>query len=79
MKYLLPALLMLASCVAPAPGTRKLDIVLRNTTSHPIEVRAKAGFFSRTIRLEPGQSWTGWVPPQVPVSAIEVEVAEGKK
>jgi hypothetical protein len=79
MKYILPVLVILtlsvASCASPSPSSRKLDIVLRNTTPHPIEIRAKAGLLSRTIRLEPGQRWNGWVPTFVTVQSIEIEMA----
>ena len=78
MKYLIPALMFLASCATPEPGNRKIDIVLRNTTPHPIEIRAHAGFLSRTIRLDPGETWTGWVPPSVPINEIRIEVVEPK-
>lgn len=73
MKYLIPVLLLLASCVAPTPGVRKTDVVVRNTSPYPIEVRAKAGFLSRTIRLMPGEAWTGWVPA-IPVSEVDIEM-----
>lgn len=77
MKYLLPILLLATlSCSTPSPKSKKLDIVLRNSSPHPIEIRAKAGLLSRTIRLEPGQRWNGWVPTFVTVEAIEIEMAE---
>lgn len=76
MKYLLPILLLgLLSCASPSPTSKKLDIVLRNTSPHPIEIKAKAGLLSKTIRLEPGQRWNGWVPTFVSIDSIEIEMS----
>ncbi len=78
MKYLIALVLLIGSCAAPPPQVEKVDILLRNTTDHPIEVRARTGFLGKTIRLQPGESWKGWIPPRIPVSKIVIDVREGK-
>jgi hypothetical protein len=78
MKYAIALVFLMGACTVPQSRVDKVDILLRNTTSHPIEVRARAGFFSKTIRLQPGEAWKGWIPPQVPVSEIVIDVKEGK-
>ncbi|MBI2901719.1 MAG: hypothetical protein HYY17_16160 [Planctomycetes bacterium] len=74
-KLLFAALVLLASCASPAPASKKLDIVLRNTSAVPVEVKAKAGIFSRTIQLKPGETWNGWVPTFVTVRQVEIDVS----
>ena len=78
-KYLLPALILMASCVAPAPGERRVDIVLRNGTERWIELRAQAGLFSRNLHLAPGEQWRGWIPTQFVGHEIRIEMSEDKK
>lgn len=80
-KYLLPVLLSLGACTSAAPGpqTKRVDIVLRNTFDHPIEVRASVGIFTRTIPLGPGQIWKGWIPTDLTVGEVLVEVAEDSR
>ncbi|GEM_PF-6907574 len=73
-RLLFGALVLLTACAAPAPAHRKMDINLRNTSPMPVEVRAKAGPLSRTIRLKPGETWSGWVPTFVTVKQIDIEV-----
>ena len=73
-KYLLPALLALASCTS-SPD-RRMDIVLRNDTTRPIELRASAGIFSRRLPLMPGEVWRGWVPLEFAAGELRVEVVE---
>jgi hypothetical protein len=74
MKYLLPALLALASGCTPAE--KRVDIVLRNDATRPIELRASAGLFSRRFQLMPGEVWRGWVPLEFTAGEIRVEVAD---
>jgi hypothetical protein len=76
-KCLVPLLLFLASC-ASGPG-EKLDIVLRNDTPHPVELRASAGVFSRRLQLLPGEVWRGWIPLEFAGREIRVEVAEDSR
>jgi hypothetical protein len=78
-KYLLPALIALSSCAAPAPGEGRVDIVLRNGTDRPMELRARAGLFSRGLLLAPGEVWRGWVPREFVGSELFVEVSDGWK
>jgi hypothetical protein len=78
-KYLLPVLLVMNACVFPATGERRVDIVLRNKTERPIELRAQAGLFSRTLLLAPGEVWRGWIFGQLLGSEIRVEVSEDKQ
>ena len=78
MKYLIALALLMSSCVASPDKVEKVDILLRNTTDSPIEVRARAGFVGKTIRLQPGETWKGWIPSHVPVSDVVIEVREGK-
>ena len=73
-KYLLPVLLLLASC--SGSGERRVDIVLRNDSLRPIELRASAGIFSRRLQLMPGEVWRGWIPLEFTGREIHVEVAE---
>ena len=74
LKYLLPALWVLASC--SSSPEKRVDIVLRNDATRPIEVRASAGIFSRRLQLMPGEVWRGWVPLEFAAGEIRVEVAE---
>ena len=76
-KCFLPALLFLGSCCSP--GERRVDIVLRNDTNRPIELRASAGIFSRRLQLAPGGVWRGWVPLEFAAGEIRVEVAEDSR
>jgi hypothetical protein len=77
-KYLSPVLLFLASC-ATGSGEGRVDIVLRNDTTHPIELRASAGIFSRRLQLMPGEVWRGWVPLDLTGREIRVDVAEDSR
>jgi hypothetical protein len=43
----IPALLLLASCTAPGPSERQVDIVITNTTERLIEVSARRGWVFR--------------------------------
>ena len=74
LKCLFPALLVLASC--SSSPERRVDIVLRNDATRPIELRASAGIFSRRLQLMPGEVWRGWVPLEFGAGEILVEVAE---
>ena len=80
-KYLLPVLLSLGACTSAAPGpeTKKVDIVLRNDFDHPIELRASVGIFSRKISLAPGEVWRGWIPTDVSIPEVRVEIAEDSR
>ena len=75
-KYLLPVLLGLASCVDGSSGEKRVDIVLRNQTDRPLDLRAQAGLFSKTLHLGPGEVWRGWVWRQFVGNEIVVNVAE---
>jgi hypothetical protein len=77
-KCLLPVLLLLASC-ASGSGEKRVDIVLRNDTPHPVELRASAGIFSRRLQLLPGEVWRGWIPLEFAAREIRVEVAEDSR
>lgn len=78
-KYLLPVLLAMSTSCATGSGERRVDIVLRNDTPHPIELRASAGIFSRRLQLVPGEVWRGWVPLDLTGNEIRVEVAEDSR
>ena len=78
MKYLIALALLSTSCAIRPPKVEKVDIVLKNRTDHTIVIQARAGFFGKKIQLEPGESWKGWIPPQVPVSQIMITLKEGK-
>jgi len=76
-KYLPLALLALAACTAAPPGPEKrVDIVLRNTMDRPIELRASMGIFGRRIFLAPGEVWRGWIPTDVSVGSIQIEMTD---
>ena len=76
-KYLPLALLALASCTSLPTGSdaQRVDLVLRNATDHPIELRAAVGIFGRQILLGPGDIWRGWIPTGVGVGEVHVEIA----
>jgi hypothetical protein len=76
-KLFLPVLLVLASCCSP--GERRVDIVLRNDSNRPIELRASAGLFGRRLQLMPGEVWRGWVPLDFVLGEIRVDVAEDSR
>lgn len=78
-KYLSPVLLFLAACATPGSDARKVDIALRNTMDHPIELRASMGIFSRRIALAPGEVWRGWIPGDMSVGEVRVEIAEDSR
>lgn len=73
-RLLFGVFLALGACAAPAPAQRKMDIQLRNPSPVAVEVRAKAGPFARTIRLKPGETWSGWIPTFVTVKQIDIEI-----
>jgi hypothetical protein len=77
-KYLSPVLLFLASC-ACGSEERRVDIVLRNDSTRPIELRAYAGIFSKRLQLMPGEVWRGWVPLDFTGREIRVDVAEDSR
>ncbi len=77
-KLFLPFLLFLASC-ASGSGEGRVDIVLRNDTPHPVELRASAGIFARRLQLLPGEVWRGWIPLEFAGREIRVEVAEDSR
>jgi hypothetical protein len=76
-KYFLPVLLFLGACCSP--GERRVDIVLRNASDRPIELRASAGIFSRQLQLMPGEVWRGWIPLEFAAGEIRVEVADDSR
>ena len=82
MKYLIvPALLsalLLGSCSTPAPEKR-IDIILKNTTDEPLLFKAKMGPFGRTLKLDPGETWYGWVLKDFTGGQIQIVVAERRK
>lgn len=61
----------LLACGKP---TKRIDIVLVNSTGMTIKVRAKAGLFGRTIKLTPGMTWTGWLPAGMSAKDIRIEI-----
>ena len=76
-KYLPLALLALAACTsAPPSADKRVDIVLRNTMDRPIELRASMGIFGRRILLAPGEVWRSWIPTDVSVGSVQVEITE---
>ena len=64
--------LLLFSCSAP-PRDR-LDIQIKNFLPHPVRIRAATGILQRTIQLEPGERWTGWVPRSVAADRIQIKL-----
>lgn len=76
-KYLALVLLPLAACTsAPPPDGKRVDIVLRNTMDHPIELKASMGIFGRRIFLAPGEVWRSWIPTDVSAGSIQVEITD---
>ncbi len=77
-KYLPFALLALSACTSIPSGAegKRVDIVLRNSMPYPVELRASVGIFGRRIILAPGEVWRGWIPTDVPVGAVQVEMTE---
>ncbi len=82
MKYLIvPGLLsalLFASCSTPAPDKR-IDIILKNTTDEPLLFKAKMGPFGRTLKLDPGETWYGWVHKDLTGGQIQIVIAERRK
>jgi hypothetical protein len=77
MKYaVLAAILLLGSCT-PVPGKR-IDIHLENTTQESIEVEAFALGFTKTVKLSPGERWSGWIPTFVAPKDIRITVRRGR-
>ena len=66
---LLLLLVFLASCSSPASVVR---IRLENNTAQPITIDASAGLFARTITIQPGQTWAGWVDSRFIASSIRI-------
>lgn len=52
-------IVFLASCATPPSEDTKLNIVIKNATSQDMVLRAGNGLFMTTIRLKPGESWSG--------------------
>jgi len=79
MKYVLciAALIVMFSCSVPPKD--RMEINLMNKGDETVEIRAGAGFFSRTIVLKPGQEWKGWVPRKWAGDSIWVRVKVKKK
>lgn len=77
---LLICLLGLGCSAAPA---RTVDLEIRNRTTQPITIQADAGFLSRSLTLQPGESWVGyiplqWLPKKVSIDVSPVRHGEGK-
>ncbi len=54
---------------------QRINITVKNTTGTTLIFRTRAGGFSRPIRLQPGQTWTGWVL-RTTIREIEVTIEE---
>ncbi len=76
MKYLLPLVLLIASCAGGISAEKKLQIAVRNDTDRPLEFHARSGIFGRTVKLEPGHTWRGWVLREWVGEGIRIEVCE---
>ena len=76
MKYCLSVLLALVTACAIPPPEKRLDIELRNRASHPVEIRASTGLLQRTLTLEPGEVWHGWVLRDFAGRDVRIEVRD---
>lgn len=64
MKFLVLALILaIAGCAMP-PAGKRIDVEIENKTKRAVNLRMRAGFFSRVITLGPGETWRGWVDPR---------------
>ena len=68
MKYLLVLLLM--GCAT----SNRTEVTLKNDTEQKIAIEAKADGIGRTIVLEPGSEWSGWIPRGSGAKSISVRV-----
>ena len=65
-------MLAMSSCVAPSD---RVEITIRNHQSKSITVKGATGGFSRTLKIDAGGEWTGWIP-RASARLITVEVGE---
>lgn len=68
MKYLLTLLLL--GCAE----SQRTEVTLTNQTDRKIAIEAQADGFGRTIELEPGAEWQGWIPRGSGAKTISVKV-----
>ena len=65
-------ILSLAAC---SSGADRVTIVVRNHTARPLKVTGKLGGYSRTLKIDAGGEWEGWIP-HASAKSITVEIAE---
>lgn len=70
-KILVILVLLLASCSA----SNKLDIQIRNNTDQPINLSARTGLFGNKIKLDPGETWNGWIYRNMPIDQVRIDVS----
>lgn len=75
LRLLIVACALALACCTPA-REKRIDIVLRNETSHRLILRADASVFGRSVELGPGEAWYGWVPSGFQPKDIKVTVKE---
>ncbi len=72
-RSLLLFLLLTAGC--SYPQSKRIDIILMNTTGKEIKVRATSMGFTRDITLCSKEIWHGWIPRMHAKSAT-IEITE---
>lgn len=61
MKFLAAASALLFLCQCATPSEKRLDLHVKNETGRRLTIVIHAGWLSRTIVLDPGEEFPGWV------------------
>lgn len=61
LKWAVFLLVFLASCASQPTEETKMKVVIKNATAEDMLIRAGNGFWMTTVRLKPGESWSGLV------------------
>ncbi len=69
--------IILSSCTTH-DESKRLDVIIKNNTSIPIEFKASVGSFGNKIILKPGDSWYGWILPSLIKGKISIEANDSK-
>ena len=64
--------IVLSGCAAES---NRVEITVRNNTARKLRVKGVVSGLSRTLTLEPGAEWTGWIP-RASARMVSVEIEE---